>query len=314
MVSMVDNLKFQLGDEVEVISLEQVGKIVDIVDNIQYRISTSEGIITVDEKDLKLVNHNPNPIEESYIMEGKLMSYAKEFFKKMKKRTKLEESLRQNDLEYLVSPYVSVDQYTSKLSEDNITVAFFCNEREVAADLSDFLEKMYFVEIRDIEISDTLTEDNKYILYVEFDRNQQFPKILVDVLDSINFLINKELKDWDFISFNMTKKQTVSIELLKKFVRLSTLSTPTLPVKEDEKEIKQETVEYKKDNITRKYLDEGFISEEEFEKVLEESDIDTGINLEREILEYNNPSSEILTTDTHAYIITNGKIRKLGFM
>ena len=105
--------------------------------------------------------------DENNISEGKLMKYAKEFFKKHKTKEQLAESLRQNDLEYLISPYVSVDQYTSKLSEDNITIALFCNEREVASDLLDFLEKMYFVEIRDIEISDSLTEDNKYILYVE---------------------------------------------------------------------------------------------------------------------------------------------------
>ena len=162
--------------------------------------------------------------DENNISEGKLMKYAKEFFKKHKTKEQLAESLRQNDLEYLISPYVSVDQYTSKLSEDNITIALFCNEREVASDLLDFLEKMYFVEIRDIEISDSLTEDNKYILYVEFDRNQQFPKILVDVIDSINFLINKEIGDWKFVSFNMAKKLPVSVEAIQRYVRLTPLS------------------------------------------------------------------------------------------
>ena len=70
------------------------------------------------------------------------------------------------DLKYLVSNYISIDQYTSKLDDDNITVAFFCNEKEVAEDLRDFIEKIYYIEIRDIEISDSLTEDNKYILFL----------------------------------------------------------------------------------------------------------------------------------------------------
>lgn len=311
MVSMVDGLKYKIGDSVEIISLSQIGDIVDVVDNGNYRILTTDGIITVEENDLKLINSTNDVIEESFISEGKLMKYAKEFFKKFKRKTKLDETLRQNDLEHLVSPYVSVDQYTSKISEDNITIAFFCSEREVAADLSDFLEKMYFVEIRDIEISDSLTEDNKYILYVEFDRNQQFPKILIDVLDSINLLINKKVEDWDFVSFNMDKKMQVSIENLKKNVRLSPL---TVDVKIKHKDdIKKESVEYRKDNIKRTYIDEGYVSTKEFEKVLEESEFDNGINLEREVLEYNFPTSEIFTTDTHAYIVTNGKIKKLGF-
>lgn len=311
MASMVDRLKYNIGDKIEIDSLNQVGNIVDVVNNGQYRVNTEDGLITIDEKDIKPIKHVDDVVEETYIVEGKLMKYAKEFFKKFKKKSDLNESLRQNDLEYLISPYVSVDQYTSKISEDNITIAFFCNERDAVADLMDFLEKMYFIEIRDIEISDSLTEDNKYILYVEFDRNQQFPKVLLDILDSINFLINKEIKDWDFKSFNLDTKKKVSIDNIKKYVRLS-------PIQNEvgvniEKEIKQETIEYKKENIKRKYLDEGYISLKEFEKVLEESEFDNGINLEREVLEYNFPTSEIFTTDTHAYIITNNKIKKLGF-
>ena len=75
------------------------------------------------------------------------------------------EGLRIKDLQYLVSNYVSIDQYTSKLDDDNITIAFFCNEKEVAEDLRDFIEKIYYIEIRDIEISDSLTDDNKFILF-----------------------------------------------------------------------------------------------------------------------------------------------------
>ena len=89
----------------------------------------------------------------------------------------LTEGLREKDLQWMVSNYVSIDQYTSKLDDDNITVAFFINERDAAEDLRDFIEKVYYIEIRDIEISNSLTDDNKYILFVEFERNINFPKI-----------------------------------------------------------------------------------------------------------------------------------------
>ena len=129
------------------------------------------------------------------------------------------EGLRINDLQYLVSNYVSIDQYTSKLDDDNITVAFFCNEKEVAEDLRDFIEKIYYIEIRDIEISDSLTDDNKFILFVEFERNINFPKMLLDMVDSINHLTSN--KDWKFKTFGMKDKDDLTLENLKANVRLS---------------------------------------------------------------------------------------------
>lgn len=303
----------------------------------------------------------------------------------------LNESLRQNDLEYLVSPYVSVDQYTSKIKSDNITIAFFCNQLEVAKDLVDFLEKLYPIEISDIEIAETLTEDNKNIVYVELERNQLFPKVLIDIIDSIDFLINCDVEDWDFITFGMKDKQKLSHEAIEKNVRLVPLEIKDMdvktekpaeeskeePVKESvedksidkeeyehgyteaqswfydgnrfdhydndevsddfwegfcdgwddaEKDINKfeaeepddkgdeykESVQYSKDGITRTYLDEGIISREELDKIISESESINENSLDAEVLEYNFPESEILTTDMHAFIITGDEIKKLG--
>ena len=309
MPNMVNDMKYNIGDIVYIPSKHIDGEIVDIVNTNQYRISTKNGLILSPESMIELVSNEYKEINESTVYEGKLMKYAKDFFKKMKLRKNLNESLRQSDLEYLVSPYVSIDQYTSKLSEDNITIAFFCNERDVAKDLSDFLEKLYVMEIRDIEVSESLTEDNKYILYVEFDRNQQFPKILVDILDSINFLINKDIDDWDFKSFNMEEKQKVSVDKIRQYVRLS----PIVDSDNNKNDKVEETVEYKLNNISRKYLDEGYMSLDDFDKVLETSDIDMGLSLDKDVLEYNFPNSTIIMTETHAYIV-NDDVKKLRML
>ena len=309
----------------------------------------------------------------------------------------LNESLRQNDLEFLVSPYVSVDQYTSKIKSDNITIAFFCNQLEVAKDLSDFLEKLYPIEISDIEIAETLTEDNKNIVYVELERNQMFPKILIDIIDSIDFLINCDVDDWDFITFGMKNKEKLSYEALLKNVRLVPLETEAQgaeiaeevkeSVEKDKEQINErwrhysetmalmnnydykrgyedgqesykmghyvpadesdpesnvynqgyedgfedakvgenkfdelddpfaeevtETVQYSKDGITRTYLDEGVITQEELDKMIEESETLNENSLDKEILEYNFPDCQVITTDNHAFIIDE-EIKKLG--
>lgn len=321
--NIANNMKYNVGDIVAIPSKEiGAGEIVDIVNGGEYRIEADGILYGATEDELVLVQQKeedevvpPEEITESVVTEGKLMQYAKEFFDKMKQgkiesKEVIEEGLKTNDLEYVVSPYVSVDEYTSKISSDNITIGLFCNEKEVAKDLLDFIEKMYFLEIRDIEIGDSLTEDNKYILFVEFDRNPQFPKVLVDVLDSINFLINKKLGDWKFITLNMKSKLPVSIEALTKYVRLVPLQDkPT-----EEKEVKKESVQYSKDNITRTYLDEGYITEEELSKCIDECEtLNESMSLDREVLEYNFPAAEILTTEENVFIIDSGKIRKLGY-
>lgn len=224
---------------------------------------------------------------------------------------KLMEELRQNDLEYMVSPYVSIDQYTAKLNEDNIVLAFFCNDRNATQDLYSFLEKLYVIEIRDIEISDTLTEDNKNILYVELSRTQQLPEIIIDMIDSINMLINKDVDDWYFVTFGMDKKDKLTVENLRKYVRLTKIDEITEePIK---KELNQETVTYGNELYSRTFLDEGYISEKEMIKIIESSETFNEDTLELEVLEHCNPGAEIIVADENCFIIGD-KIRKLRMM
>ena len=252
------------------------------------------------------------------------MQYAKDFFNKMKdkKEQTLEEGLHTGDMEYMISPYVSVDEYTSKVDQDDITIALFCGEKAVCNDLRDFIEKMYYLEIRDIEVSDSLTEDNKYIIFIELKRDEQFPKILVDILDSIGFLIKKPVKEWKFITLNMNQKQPVSVENIMKYVRLQPMGVDIKvkdikeepkEEKKEEPEVKKESVEYSKDGITRRYIDEGYITEEEMNKIIEESETLDENTLDMEVLEYNIPEAQIFTTDNNVFVITGDKIKKLGF-
>lgn len=316
-MSMVNKLSHEVNDVVTLADGTE-GIIVDIVNNGEYRVKTDNGIATVREDEIKekLTEDEINEPEE--ISEGKLMQYAKKFFKDMdekKESETLEEGLRSGDMEYMISPYVSIDEYTSKVDQDDITIALFCGEKQVADDLREFLEKMYYLEIRDIEVSDSLTEDNKYIIFVELKRDEQFPKILVDILDSIDFLIKKEMKDWKFITLKMHQKQPVSVENIKKFVRLQPLGEDIKlkDIKEEpKKEVKKESVEYSKGNITRKYIDEGYITEEEMNKIIEESETLDENALDIEVLEYNIPEAQVFSTDNNLFVVTGNKIKKFG--
>lgn len=231
------------------------------------------------------------------------------------------EGLRINDLQYLVSNYVSIDQYTSKLDDDNITVAFFCNEKEVAEDLRDFIEKIYYIEIRDIEISDSLTDDNKFILFVEFERNINFPKMLLDMVDSINHLTSN--KDWKFKTFGMQDKDDLTLENLKANVRLSkyrdavneeeTLKDMKEEKKEEEVKESFEPFIINDRGWKRQYIPERFISQEELDNFILESDtLNSRDSRELYLIECSYPEYEVLTTDTNVFLIKDGKILMLS--
>lgn len=209
----------------------------------------------------------------------------------------LSENLKPKDLKYLVDTYVSIDQYTSKLDSDNITIAFYCNEKEAADDLSDFIEKMYFTEIRDIEISDTLTKDNQYIVYIEFERNDMFPKTVIDIVDSVSYLTDN--KDWTFETIDVDGSYELNEDNIRKYVRLEKYIESA--GKKEEKV--KESVQYSKDNLTRTYLDEGYISEEDFNKYIDKCENLNENTLDKEIVEYNLPGNEVITADNKIFVV-----------
>ena len=220
---------------------------------------------------------------------------------------KIYENLRQNDLKYCVSDFISVDEYVSKIDDDNITIAFFCNDDEVAAELKDFVEKAFFTEIKDIEIADTITEDNKYILFVELERKTFFPKILFNILKDISFLTDN--KKWFFTTLNHHEQMPCTEENIKKYVRLTKLrNAPEV----EEKNVK-ESFEVSDGINKMRFINEGFVSKDVMNDYIRKS---TSINeLDPNIvrlLENRFFGKSILSTDEKVFIIDDRKIMMLG--
>ena len=100
-MSMVNKLSHEVNDVVTLADGTE-GIIVDIVNNGEYRVKTDNGIATVREDEIKqkLMDTEIDASEE--ITEGKLMQYAKKFFKDMDEKKEgetLEEGLRAGDME-----------------------------------------------------------------------------------------------------------------------------------------------------------------------------------------------------------------------
>ena len=97
----------------------------------------------------------------------------------------LTEGLRKSDLDDLILPTISIDEFESKIdNETTIVVGLYINDIDPATDLSRFIEKSA-VPILDTEVSPAPDEHGHYMVFIEFSRDKTFPKNLIDVIDSL---------------------------------------------------------------------------------------------------------------------------------
>lgn len=157
-----------------------------------------------------------------------------------------ERALRPNVLKDLVHPIVSVDEYTSKIGENNVVVAFeVLDNFDAAYDLSSFIEKSP-VGVIDTEASETPNVDGRYIVFSEFERDGEFPEKLLLLIKTIeNICPNPGWKlqlygindpvdvDFKIIAKNMVLSKpdtiteffdpaSVSVDILEETLRLNT--------------------------------------------------------------------------------------------
>ena len=130
----------------------------------------------------------------------------------------LTEGVRQGDLEYMVSQFISVDQYSTKINNDNIVVSFFVKEQDAATDMGDFLSKNFFDIINDIEVSDSPTCNGDYQVFLEMERNKYFPEKLCKIIKILELLTGEQ--DWCFKTFKTERSLPLSKENLIKSVDL----------------------------------------------------------------------------------------------
>ena len=130
----------------------------------------------------------------------------------------LTEGVRQGDLEYMVSQFISIDQYSTKINNDNIVVSFFVKEQDAATDMGDFLSKNFFDIINDIEVSDSPTCNGDYQVFLEMERNKYFPEKLCKITKILELLTGEQ--DWCFKTFKTEHSLPLTKENLKLAVDL----------------------------------------------------------------------------------------------
>jgi hypothetical protein len=110
------------------------------------------------------------------------------------------ETLQYKDLEGLLKPEIHVDEFTSKMGEDDdiIVVSFFVRDGQAAKDLMNWFEKGYDFVV-DADKSPGEIKPNRFLVYVEIRRRSTAGAHVQQLLEDLNTLTEFEPQDWTMI-------------------------------------------------------------------------------------------------------------------
>lgn len=109
----------------------------------------------------------------------------------------LSESLAFKDLDGLMKPTIHVDEFSSKMGDDDdiIVVSFFLRDQQAAKDLMNWFEKGYDFVV-DADRSPGEIKPNRYLVYVELRRRSTAGGHVEQLLNDLNTLTEFEVDDW----------------------------------------------------------------------------------------------------------------------
>ena len=107
------------------------------------------------------------------------------------------EGLEQGDLKRLVHDELHIDEFKSKLGEDEdvVVVSFKVAGKEPAQDLVNFIEKGYEWVV-DADVSSGEMDDGDYIVFVECERTPEIAKQVLEMLHDIMQTTEQKPHDW----------------------------------------------------------------------------------------------------------------------
>jgi len=104
-------------------------------------------------------------------------------------KNKLNEGMRAGDLDDLILPLISVDEYESKINKSVVTIGFYVHDEDAAKDLNRFLQKSP-VEILSSEVSPAPDQHGFFLVFIELMDNKRLPENLTSIFSEIEPLCN----------------------------------------------------------------------------------------------------------------------------
>jgi hypothetical protein len=134
------------------------------------------------------------------------------------KKIQINEGLIEHDLDDLVLPLISIDEFESKIDDNAIVLAFFVKDLDPANDLNHFIQKGS-IEILDSDVSPAPDENGYYLVFVELLRQPKTIQTIIDLVDSFSNLTN--VKSWTIKAYKKEKTLPLNSENLKKMVNFN---------------------------------------------------------------------------------------------
>ena len=112
-------------------------------------------------------------------------------------QSQLLEGLQYKDLEDMIKPTVHVDEFASKMGDDEdiIVLSFFVRSKQAARDLMAWFEKGYDF-VLDADTSPGEVKPNRFLVYVELRRRNAAPQQVAELLDDLSTLTEHDPSDW----------------------------------------------------------------------------------------------------------------------
>lgn len=139
-----------------------------------------------------------------------------------KYNTFLKENLEQGDLKRLVHPKLHIDQYKSKMGDDQdiCVVSVKIKGKEPANDLVSFIEKGYD-SVLDADVSTGELEDGDYLVFIELDRNKELPEQIYSLVKEINNLTEQKIEEWTVLYHKDKTEEPLTIAVLERVIPTS---------------------------------------------------------------------------------------------
>ena len=129
------------------------------------------------------------------------------------------EGLENGDLKRLVHNELHIDEFKSKLGEDEdvVVLSFKVNGKEPAHDLVNFIEKGYEWVI-DADVSSGEMDDGDFIVFVECDRTPEVPKQIFSMMKEILNITHQKIDEWRLRYYKGETEHQLSEETLEQLI------------------------------------------------------------------------------------------------
>lgn len=107
------------------------------------------------------------------------------------------EGLRSGDLADMINPVFSIDQYKSKMGDDDgiVVLGFRVKEKMAAIDTMEFIEKGYKF-VLDADMSSGEERDGTYSVFIELERTESVAEQITQILEGFYHLT--DCNEWQF--------------------------------------------------------------------------------------------------------------------